>query len=259
MIGSALPAGWLETAGVWVGFVVTLLVFSALLGDHLLARFAQYVLVGAVLGYAVAVTWQSILELELVAALRADPWARPWSWLPVALAAIMALAGLERIFAQGRGQAAPQGWRAALRILGALPALALVALGVAVALVGAVQGTLAPQFLAAAQSSLTWGAAPAEFAAGVLTLLLATAALLFFVLDPPRHLIHQPVWVQRLMAGWVGIGQRAVWVAAGALFARLFAARLAFFIAELGGWLWRFQFTEIGDLFASWWRMLTGA
>jgi hypothetical protein len=175
------------------------------------------------------------------------------------LAAIMALAGLERIFAQGRGQPAPHGWRAALRTIGAIPALGLVALGVAVALVGAVQGTLAPQFLYAAQSSLTWGAAPAEFAAGLLTLLLASAALLFFVLDPAHHLANQPAWVQRLMGGWLWIGQRAVWVAAGALFARLFAARLALLITEVSGWLWRFQLTGLGELFASWWRMVTGA
>jgi hypothetical protein len=258
-MGSALSAGWLETAGVWVGFAVTLLIFSALFGDHLLARFAHYVLVGAVLGYAVVVVWQSILGLELVAALRADPWGAPWQWTPVVLAAIMALAGLERIFAQGRGQPAPHGWRAALRTIGAIPALGLVALGVAVALVGAVQGTLAPQFLYAAQSSLTWGAAPAEFAAGLLTLLLASAALLFFVLDPAHHLANQPAWVQRLMGGWLWIGQRAVWVAAGALFARLFAARLALLITEVSGWLWRFQLTGLGELFASWWRMVTGA
>jgi len=257
-MGNALQAEWMSTAGMWVGFVFTLLVFSAIFGDHLLARFAQYVLVGAALGYAAVVTWQSLLALEFVAALRANPRADIWQWTPVVLAVIMALAGLERIFMQGRAQPAARGWRQALRGLGSLPALTLVALGVAVAGVGAVQGTLAPQFLSAARSSLEWGAAPAAFATGVMTLLLTTAALLFFVIDADRHLTTQPGWVQRLVRGWLWVGQRAVWLAAGALFARLFAARLTFFVAELNNWSVRLAGAGVGGWLADWWRMVTG-
>lgn len=246
-------------AGMWVGFAFALLVFSAIFGDHLLARFAQYVLVGAGLGYALVVTWHSILALEFVAALRANPQAATWEWTPVVLAAILALAGLERILAQGRPQGNVREWRHALRTLGAIPALALVALGVAVAVVGAIQGTLAPQFLHSARSSLQWGSEPAIFTTGALTLLLTTAALTFFVLDVDQHLLHQPGWVQRLGRGWVWIGQRAVWLAAGALFARLFASRLTLFIVELTGWLAQLQAAGIGAALADWWRMITGA
>jgi hypothetical protein len=257
-MGNALPAAWFGSAGVWVGFVFTLLVFSAIFGDHLLARFAQYVLVGTVLGYAVVVTWQSSLALDFVVTLRSDPQTASWHWLPIGLAVVMAVAGLERIFAQGRAQPPPRGWRQGLRVLGALPALGLVAFSVAVAAVGAVQGTLAPQFLYAARSSLEWGAPPAPFATGVLTLILTVAALVFFVIDPNRHVTHQPRWVQRLVHGWVWVGQRAVWLAAGVLFARLFAARLSLFIAELSHWIWRFQSAEIGSLLERWWRMGMG-
>lgn len=142
---------------------------------------------------------------------------------------------------------------------GAIPALALVAMGVAVAVVGAVQGTLAPQFLYAARSSLAWDSDPVAFATGVLTLLLTTAALVFFVLDADQHLAQQPGWVQRLGRGWVWIGQRAVWLAAGALFARLFAARLTLLIAELTRWIGQLQAAGIGASLADWWRMITGA
>jgi len=254
-----LSPEWVNAAGVWVGFVFTLLIFSAIFGDHLLARFAQYVLVGAGLGYALVVTWHSILALEFVAALRADPQAASWEWTPVVLAAILAVAGLERIFAQGRPQPAARRWRRALRTLGAMPALTMVALGVAVAAVGAIQGTLAPQFLHTARSSLQWESEPTVFVTGALTLLLTTAALTFFVLDVDRHLQQQPGWVQRLGRGWAWIGQRAVWLAAGALFARLFAARLTLFIAELTRWLAQLQAAGIGAAFADWWRMITGA
>ncbi|HAJ38092.1 MAG TPA: hypothetical protein DCL15_20670 [Chloroflexi bacterium] len=258
-MGNGLSPEWVNTAGVWVGFMFTLLIFSALFGDHLLARFAQYVLVGAGLGYAAVVTWQSMLALEFVAALRANPQAASWEWTPLVLAAILAIAGLERIFAQGRPQPTARRWQRALRTLGAVPALALVALGVAVAAVGAMQGTLAPQFLYTARSSLQWGSELTVFISGALTLLLTTAALTFFVLDADQHLRHQPGWVQRLGRGWVWIGQRAVWLAAGALFARLFAARLTLFIAELTRWLAQFQAADIGATLAEWWRMITGA
>jgi hypothetical protein len=256
---SALQAGWTDTAGLWLGFIFTLLILSALLGDHLLARFAQYVLVGAVLGYAVIVTWQSILSSSLIIALRSDPDAAPWNWIPVALAAIMAIAGLERIASQGRTTGPEPAWRHALRTIGSIPALALVAVAAAVALVGAVQGTLAPQFLHTARTGLEWGAPPVEFATGVLTLLLTTATLIFFVIDADRHLSRQPEWVQRLAFGWVWLGQRAVWLAAGALFARLLASRLSLFVAELAYWMQILQSSEIGQVFGSLWRMVTGA
>lgn len=258
-MGNSVSSEWVDAAALWVGFAFTLLIFSAIFGDHLLARFAQYVLVGAGLGYAVVVTWQSILALEFVAALRSDPRADVWAWTPIILAAVLAIAGLERIFAQGRLQPPVRRWRRALRTLGAIPALAFVALGVAVAAVGAVQGTLAPQFLSTARSSLQWDSEPAAFVTGALMLLITTAALVFFVLDADQHLAHQPSWVQRLGRAWVWIGQRAVWLAAGALFARLFAARLTLFIAELMHWVGRLQAADIGALLAEWWRMITGA
>ncbi len=256
---SALQAGWADSAGLWIGFIMTLLIFSALLGDHLLARFAQHVLVGAVLGYAVIMTWQSILSSHLITTLRSDPGAAPWQWIPVTLAVIMAIAGLERIAAQGRAAGPDPAWRRILRTVGSIPALALVAVGVGVTLVGAVQGTLAPQFLHTARTGLQWGASPADFASGLLTLLLTAAALIFFVLDADRHLSNQPQWVRRLMRGWIWVGQRALWLAAGALFARLFASRLSLLIAELAHWTQVFQNTEIGRVLDSWWRIMTGA
>lgn len=255
---SALPIEWAGALGLWTGFIFTLLIFSALLGDHLIARFAQYVLVGAVLGYAVVITWQSILTSHLVTTLRSDPLASPWQWIPMVLAAILAVAGLERIFAQGRAVPPRRRWRSALRTLGSIPALMLVAIAAAVALIGGVQGTLAPQFMHAARSGLDWDASPAAFVTGLLTLLITAAALLFFVVDADRHLAHQPVWVQRLMRGWLWVGQRALWLAAGALFARLFASRLSLFVAELAHWTQMIQSSELGQAFENGWRMVTG-
>ncbi|MFN3330942.1 MAG: hypothetical protein ACK47M_00330 [Caldilinea sp.] len=255
---SALQVEWAGALGLWTGFIFTLLIFSALLGDHVVARFAQYVLVGAVLGYAVVITWQSILASTLATALRSDPLTSPWNWIPVALAAILAVAGLERIFAQGRARTSHSRWRSALRTLGSIPALLLAAVAAAVALIGGVQGTLAPQFIHAARSGLQWDATPATFATGLLTLVITAAALIFFVVDADRHLVQQPVWVQRLMHGWIWVGQRALWLAAGALFARLFASRLSLLVAELTHWTQVIQSSELGQVLETGWRMVTG-
>ena len=41
----------LAALGFWGGLVMTVIIFSAILGDHLLARLGQHLLVGASLGY----------------------------------------------------------------------------------------------------------------------------------------------------------------------------------------------------------------
>lgn len=251
---------WANAAGLWVGFIFTLLIFSALLGDHLLARLAQYVLVGAVLGYAVVVTWQSILTSDVVTSLRNAPQEKPWNWIPVVLAAVMAVAGLERIFVQGQAPSRRNAaWGRGLRVLGAIPALALVSIGAAVTLVGAVQGTLAPQFLSAARSDLKWGVEWPGQIIDILVLVLTVTSLLFFVVDPDRHLEQQPIWVQRLMRVLLWLGQRALWLAAGALFARLLASRLSLLAAELAHWSSTLQSTTLGQILERWWRIVMGA
>lgn len=251
---------WANAAGLWVGFIFTLLIFSALLGDHLLARLAQYVLVGAVLGYAVVVTWQSILTSDVVTSLRNAPQEKPWNWIPVVLAAVMAVAGLERIFVQGQAPSRRNAaWGRRLRVLGAIPALTLVSIGAAVTLVGAVQGTLAPQFLSVARSDLKWGAEWPGQIIDILVLVLTVTSLLFFVVDPDRHLEQQPIWVQRLMRVLLWLGQRALWLAAGALFARLLASRLSLLAAELAHWSSTLQSTTLGQILERWWRIVMGA
>ena len=58
-------------------------------------------------------------------------------------------------------------------------------------------------------------------------------ALVFFALDLARHLEGQPAPVRGLVHAALWFGQRAVWFAAGALFARLAASRTSLLIAQL--------------------------
>jgi len=254
MVDLLVSPDWMQAAGIWVGLAISLLVFSAILGDHWLARLGQYILVGAGLGYAAAVTWHALLGLAFVQGLIATPAQEPWNWVPVLLALLLLISAAERLLFQGEGGPPAGGMRRLLRWAGVLPAALLLGAGVAVVAIGAVQGTLLPQFLAAARTGLRPEAPLDIFLTGLLTLLITASALVYFALDPQRHLEGQPTWVQRLMRAWVWFGQRAVWFAAGALFARLAASRTSLLIAQLEWMRATFTATELWQTIQGWWR-----
>lgn len=56
----------LDTVGTWLAVVLTLIVFSYLLGDNVLYRWAEHLFVGAALGYAGVVTFHHILVPRLL-------------------------------------------------------------------------------------------------------------------------------------------------------------------------------------------------
>lgn len=246
-------AGWTTMAGMWVGFAVALIVFSTIFGDHWLARFGQHVLVGAALGYAAVVTWQTLATLPFIQDLAAAPRAAPWNWIPIVLALLLAIAALERVFFQGEPGQSPAGWRRGLRWLGLAPAALLVSVTAAIVTWGILQGTLAPQFWRAAQIGFAWEQPPVNFLTGLLMLLLTVAALLFFAVEP-QHLAGQPGFVQRFMRGWLWVGQRAVWLAAGVIFARLFVSRVSLLAAQFEFFRATLASTGIWQAIETWWR-----
>lgn len=251
-IGQLMQPDWVANVSMWVGLIVALLVFSAILGDHWLARLGQAILVAAGLGYAAAVTWHALVGLPFVQGLLADPRAEPWNWIPVLLGALLVVAAAERILFQGEGGPPTGGFRRVLRWGGVVPAALLLAAGIAVVAVGTVQGTLLPQFLAAARTGIRWEAPLNLFFTGLLTLIITASALIFWGLDPQHHLAGQPTWVQRLMRAWIWFGQRAVWLAAGAIFARLLASRTSLLIAEFEFMRVTFTSTELWQIIQSW-------
>ena len=50
-----------EQVGLWAGLILSLMVFSYLLGDNILYRVAIYVFVGLAAGYVAVVTVESVL------------------------------------------------------------------------------------------------------------------------------------------------------------------------------------------------------
>jgi hypothetical protein len=238
----------LAALGFWGSLVMTLIIFSGILGDHALARLGLHLLVGASIGYLGVLAIQHVLRPRLIAPLLDDPTGDPLRWIPLGLGIILLIAGLDRTIRPARTTAPPL-WRRALHSVGRLPVALLLAVGLSASLFGVLQGTLVPQFWQAAQTAFAPGVSIAIFLAGVLTLLITTATLLYLYVDPERYLAEQQMYVRRLLNGWLWLGQRALWLAAGIIFARLMASRLSLLIARVDYLIMAFYATP----FWQWW------
>lgn len=238
----------LAALGFWGSLVMTLIIFSGVLGDHALARLGQHLLVGASLGYLGVLAIQHVLRPRLIAPLLADPTGDPWRWVPLGLGIVLLVAGLDRTV-RSPSVTPPSLWRRGLHGVGRVAVALLLAVGLSAGLFGVLQGTLFPQFWQAALTAFDPAVSIGVFLAGVLTLLITTATLLYLYVDPARYLAEQPVYVRRLLNSWLWLGQRALWLAAGIIFARLMASRLSLLIARLDYLITAFAATP----FWQWW------
>jgi hypothetical protein len=131
---AALPPGAGDLVGIWVAALLTLAVLSYALGSNPLFRLAEYLFVGVAAGYGGALAWTQVLWprlLLLVAAPRAY-----WHYGLFFLLGFMLLARGSR----------------RLAVLGNLPLGVLFGVGAALALGGALTGTLVPQLRASVVS-----------------------------------------------------------------------------------------------------------
>ncbi|MBN2305363.1 MAG: hypothetical protein JXQ72_12835 [Anaerolineae bacterium] len=120
----------------WVSFTLTLMILSYLLGDNVLYRTAVHILIGAAAGYAAIVSVESVLLPWLDSTLlteRGDRAAAVVTALRV-MGTVPLLIGALLLF-KSSPRYAPVGDLGLAYIIGA---------GVAVAIVGAVAGTIAP-------------------------------------------------------------------------------------------------------------------
>lgn len=196
-----------DVIGMAAGFLLTLFIYSYLLGDNALYRIAVHIMVGVTAGYAAVVAVQEIF-LPLFQQLAADP-AAPANvfWIiPLALALLLLLTWVR-----------PVAWLAN----GAVGAL--VGVGAAVGLVGVITGTLLPQILNE----------PADDPVlGLLAALFTVCALLYFQFTGPATTEGDLV-----QAGWRravnGVGKGVLMVTFGALFAGALNTSLVLFIDRL--------------------------
>lgn len=283
---SGLP-GVLQDAGLVLGLVMSLTIGSYLIRDNFLARLGQYVLIGAGLGYLAVLVWRNVLWPRLFAPLIADPMS--WQsatgsdlfslWLPLLLGLLMWGGGLELL----RLPPDRLKGRILLRLLAAVPAAILggVVLGVAVS--GAVQGTLWPLLAAALQlpqaeavaaTSGPAGAGQATWPVRLLTLLITGGVLIHLQYGPiagdkengasssteadagagGRPNLYRML-IRTLLRVWEGIGRRALWLAAGIIFARLVASRFSLALARLDYFLFEVPRSDLWQLL---WATLRG-
>ncbi len=210
----------LNTVGGWVGFVLTLLIFSYLLGDNFLYRLAVYVFVGVAAAYVAVVAVEGVLL----------PWLRGTLLAPtpspggIALGLVPFVVGLLLL-----AKASPR-----LTPLGNVGMAFLIGVGAAVALVGAVSGTLLP-LVASSGQEVTGGID------GLIIILGTITALLYFqylaVRRPDGEIVRPPVLRAAETVGQVFLIIAFASLYAGAILSSLtiFSERIAFLLAQVVG------------------------
>jgi hypothetical protein len=208
-----------DQIGLWVGFILTLMVFSYLLGDNFLYRLATYVFVGLAAGFITIVTVESVLLPWIrVTLINGDMNSRMLGAIPLVLGMLLLLKGTERF-----------------NRLGNLGLAFVVGIGTAVALVGAISGTLLPL------ASSTAGSVGVDALDGFILVLGVVSTLIYF-----QYLARRVPGAKNrrgLIVRAVGaLGQGFIVVTLGALYGGailsglvVFSERIAFILQQLGG------------------------
>ncbi len=210
-----------EQIGLWAGLILSLMIFSYVLGDNFLYRLAIAVFVGLAAGYVTIVTVESVLMPWLNATLltrESSVGERLLGIAPFILGLLLLV------------KASPGVGR-----LGNLALAFLIGVGAAVALVGALTGTLLPLAVS------TGRMANLDLINGFLLVLGVISTLLYF------HYLGRRLpggEVRRALAirFFGAIGEGFIVVALGALYAgaiitglTIFSERLAFILSRVGG------------------------
>lgn len=210
-----------EQVGLWIGFVFTLMIFSYVLGDNILYRLAIYVFVGLSAGYITIVTVESVIL----------PWVRGTLLAPetglggTIIGIIPFILGLLLLL-----KTSPRLGRA-----GNVAIAFIIGVGTAVALVGAITGTLLPL------ASSTGSSVRVDVLNGFLIFLGVASTLIYFQYLARRKPNGD---IQRglLVRFFGGVGQAFIVVTLGAIYAgailtslTIFSERIGFILARITG------------------------
>lgn len=217
-----MDASLLDTIGTAVAVILTLFVFSYLLGDNVLYRLAEHLFVGVAVGYGVVVAFHSVLVARLQAPLVQA--ITEGNWEQVLLLLVSLVLGLLVLFKPSRR----------LSGLGNLSLAVLVGVGTALAIGGAIIGTLLPQVDAVADLTRyvdRYGPGLGLFS-GFVVLVGTTGALLHFYFNRDEG-GRQAALRRRLVSSWGGLGRWFILIAFGAILAVTFLSRLSLLIGRI--------------------------
>lgn len=212
----------MDLIGGLVGFFLTVMVFSYILGDNPFFRISINLFIGASAGYALIVAWYSVIWPQLLFPLIFGSQSeRLFVLFPLLFAGLLLLKMTSRLSGLGS------------------PAIAfLVGVGAATAVGGAVLGTIFPQ-VSAAINALDWdpagqgaGAAWLQVASGLVLLVGTTSTLAYFHFGARPGLGGVPRryrWLEVLAQ----IGKGFIAVTLGAIFAGAFLAAFAALVERL--------------------------
>lgn len=257
-----------ELAGIWIGFVLSLMTFSVILRDNWLARLSQYILVGSATGYLVVLVIQDILRPKLIEPIFASEQTPFDLFIPLALGISLTISGLETLVNQGPvSQSSFQDhlnpvparrspiWHI-MRFVGRVGVLLIIGVNIANSVTGIIQGTVLPQLWQATRIR-SFGPDSSNFQfSAIVSLVLTIGVLLHLKVAPAnhhasRHSIIRAVHRLGIASVWAGVGQRVLWFAIGILFARMTASRLSLLI------IWIDERVQFLRLIPGWQNMST--
>ena len=200
-----------DVIGVWVGAILTLLVFSYLLGDTPLFRLAQAIFVGVAVGYATTVAIYLILIPRLVYPLAFDLAGNSVLAIPLVMGLLLLLK-----------------LRTAWAAFGNIPIAFLFGVGGALAIGGALSGALLPQ-LGATLVSLSPLQGLGTLASNLLLVVGTVGAFLSFRFTTGGQRPAARV-LDSIGRGWSYFGRWFILVAFGAIFAGTAVSRISILI-----------------------------
>jgi hypothetical protein len=210
----------MEISGLIVGAVLTLLIFSYLLKDNILYRWALALLVGCGVGYGLGLAWHHILRAWILNALATSQLGNNFFYItPLILGTLLLFKGFTPNKAIGR-----------LAVLGNIPLAFLIGVGTATAVSGALVGTLLPQ-ITSTGDALNFEQGNLGIIQGLIIIFGTITTLLFF-----SSMIKKQVessegksplkWITR-------IGQVFIVIALGFTFSSAFTSALTALILRL--------------------------
>jgi len=204
-----------ELVGVALGALLTILVFSYILGDNPFYRLALHVFLGALIGYTFGVMIREVWLKLIINPLLEDSIGNMIVVIPM-------LIGLALFFFKSIPR---------LAYIGNFPLAFLIGVGIAVALVGAFVGTLAPQFEATANAMDTDDPLELFQGASIAIGTICTLLAFDFTLTQKRRGLGGALGTVIGLAG--KIGRFFLTIAFGVAFAGAITAALSIFIGRV--------------------------